>query len=146
MPCVADRAVQAVAAQQQDVAVFERQFLHLHVEFRVGAEGPGQHVPHLVAVDGLLRGPGPEHRGGPRIVAGDLLQQAPAPHVQAAVADSGEERPPAADDHGDERRTHAGQLRGAARLEQDPPVGHVDGVLELDGRERHPGLESPTAR
>ena len=82
-------AVQAVGAQQQDVAERELALVHGDVDGLARPEHVGQHVAHRVTRDfvgaqaGILR----QDLGRPRVVDGELLQTVLREQVDAAVAD-----------------------------------------------------------
>ena len=65
-----------------------------------------------------------------RVVLGQLVEPAVAQQVGPGVADVGQRRPVTGEDHRGEGRAHALQRRVAQDGLGDPPVGHLEGLVQ----------------
>ena len=127
-----DVAVQAVAAEQDAVALAQLLDEEVGVDVRLRAQAPRDHV--AVGVDArLLLGQHPRAHllGHPRVVERHLAQLAVARDVGAAVADVDEVGPPAVDQQRDAGGAHAGQLGVLARVLEDALVRGAYSVGEV---------------
>ena len=129
-------AGETVAAEQQAVAVEQRDRVLVDLDLFVGAEGPGEDVlvrVHLgLGLGDLARLHHPRHE---RVVRRELAELAVAEQVRARVADVGDQRAGAVDLGRRERRPHPGETFVLDGAIPDRAVGAADVV-----RERAPAL------
>jgi hypothetical protein len=130
----AEQPVQAVGAQQEDVALSELEWKQVHEHVRLLAQAAQQHAAVLRRL-GLFRGELAHFdlQGDPRVIASDLLDLAVAHQVGAAVANVGHIGAVAMHGGADDGGAHAEVLDVLLGGFVDRTVGLFDGFAQALG-------------